>query len=97
MRDELRDGESESLAWGLLFSLASSEPSAGEQLADAVGRPVGGDLVDDVDEVDVGVDADELAVEQDGEQVGIAVVIPKVPTSFDSSSSRSRTAAPAFA
>src|SRR3954471_4556880 len=69
MRDELRDGDEGSLAWGLLFGLASSEPGAGQELGDAVG----GDLVDDIDEIDVGVDADELAVEQDGEHVGVAL------------------------
>jgi hypothetical protein len=62
MRDELRDGDDSSLAWSLLFGLRGSEPSAGEEL----GGPVGGDLVDDVDDVDVRVDAGELAVEQDG-------------------------------
>ncbi|HEX7840448.1 MAG TPA: hypothetical protein VF469_23375 [Kofleriaceae bacterium] len=73
MRDELRDGDVASLAWTLLFSLASSEPGPGEELGDAVGGPVGGDLVDDVDEVDVGVDAGKLAVEQDGEHVRVAL------------------------
>jgi hypothetical protein len=73
MQDELRDGDDGSLACGLLFGLASSEPGAGEELGDPVGRPVGGDLVDDVDEVDVGVDAGEPAVEQNGEQVRVAL------------------------
>jgi uncharacterized membrane protein len=50
---ELRSGDDSSLAWGLLFGLASSEPCAGEELGDAVSGPVGGDLVDDVDEVEV--------------------------------------------
>ena len=55
MRDELRDGDDASLAWTLLFGLASSEPGSGEELGDAAGGPVGRDLVDDVDEVDVGL------------------------------------------
>jgi hypothetical protein len=62
MRDELPDSAGDSLAWSLLFYGASSEPGSGEQLVDAAGGPVGGDLVDDVDEVDVGVHAGELAV-----------------------------------
>jgi len=73
MRDELRDHDEGSLAWGLLFGLASSEPGTGEELGSAVGGPVVGDLIDDVDEVDVGVDAGELAVEQDGQQVRVAL------------------------
>jgi hypothetical protein len=73
MGDELRDGDDVSLAWALLFGLTSSEPGAGKELGDAVGGPVGGDLVDDVDEVDVGVDAGKLAVEQDGEHVRVAL------------------------
>src|SRR5262249_30613882 len=73
MREELPDSADGSLAWSLLFSPASSEPGSREQLVDAPGGPVGGDLVDDVDEVDVGVHPDQLAVEQDGEQVGVAL------------------------
>ena len=73
MGDELPDIDEGSLAWGLLFDLASSEPGSGEELGGAVGGPVGGDLVDDVDHVDVGVDAGELAVEQDGQQVRVAL------------------------
>jgi hypothetical protein len=55
MRDELRDGGNASLAWRLLFGLASGEPGTGEELNDVVGGPVGSDLVDDVDEVGVGL------------------------------------------
>src|ERR1700742_3241886 len=73
MRDELRDRDDRSLAWGLLFGLASGEPGTREELIDAVGGPVAGDLVDDVDEVDGGIDAGELAVKQDGEQIGVAL------------------------
>jgi hypothetical protein len=42
MRDELRDGDDVSLAWTLLFGLASREPGSGEKLGDAVDGPVGG-------------------------------------------------------
>src|SRR5215510_1541189 len=73
MRDELRDGGDASLAWRLLFGLASGEPGTGEELGDAVGGPASGDLVDGVDEVNVGVDAGKLAVEQDGEHVRVAL------------------------
>lgn len=41
MRDELRDGDDDSLAWSLLFGLPGSEPGAGEELGGAVGGPVG--------------------------------------------------------
>src|ERR1051325_10510208 len=73
MRDELRDGGDASLAWRLLFGLASGEPGTGEELGDAVGGPVSSDLVDDIDEVDVGVEAGKLTVEQDGEDVRVAL------------------------
>lgn len=52
MRDELHDGDDGSLSWSLLFGLPGSEPGAWEGLGGAVGRPVGGDLVDDVHAVD---------------------------------------------
>src|SRR5215468_9139639 len=77
MGDELRDGDDVSLTWTLLFGLASGEPGPGKELGDAAGGPVSGDLVDDVDEVDVGVDAGKLAVEQDGEHVRVALASVK--------------------
>jgi hypothetical protein len=43
MRDELRDGDDGSLAWGLLFGLASAEPGSGKELGYAVSGPIGGD------------------------------------------------------
>lgn len=50
MREELRDSDDGSLAWGLLFGLTSSEPGSWEQFGDAINGPVGRDLIDDVEE-----------------------------------------------
>lgn len=47
MREVLPDDAGDSLAWSLLFGVESSEPGTGEQLADAAGRPLRDDLVDE--------------------------------------------------